>query len=740
MSSGIRSESAEVGRVKSDPEVNGLSLGELYGVLLEQRWLIVSVFAIFLLSGLLFNAIRSPSYRADGLVQVEEKSAGLSALKDLQPLLGGDENSVSAEIEILSSRMVLGKVVEKLKLDQSVTPAGLYPLGGGLRGRDGDDKALFENLIPILFTWSGESVRVESLVVPDAYLDKPMQLLVKEDGSFRLEDSKGGRIGAGHVGKRLEADGIELYISSAKVEGDAVFNIVRKSRSASIDDLRKNLTVKERGKKSGIIEVGFVSDSPTLAAKVLDEILIAYVRQNVEKRSAEAESTLRFLDAQLPDLKKQLDSAEAAYNEYRQSRGSLDLSIETQSVLQSIVDVDNKIVSLKQERDELRQGFTEAHPRIQAIDQKLLRLKERRSLFDSEVGRLPDTQQRILQLTRDVEVSTKLYTDLLNTAQQLRVTKAGTVGDVRIIDPALEPRVPIGLSKAVILLIAGAVGAVVGSVLAFIRRALRTVVETPDAIESGLALPVYATIPHSELEVDLAKRSKHANGCGILALLSPQDDAVESVRGLRTTVHFAMIESNQKSILITGPSPSVGKSFVSRNLGVVLAQSGQRVVIVDADLRKGHIHKEFGLSRNIGVSEYVLGNSDFESVLKGTEVPGLSVITTGYLPPNPSELLMHSRFEALIDTLHHNFDMLIVDAPPILAVSDAAIVGRFTTATLMVVRAGMHPLNEIEQAVRRLAQAGVVVKGFVFNDLSEKAQKYRHGYQGYVYQYKYDKK
>jgi tyrosine-protein kinase Etk/Wzc len=143
------------------------------------------------------------------------------------------------------------------------------------------------------------------------------------------------------------------------------------------------------------------------------------------------------------------------------------------------------------------------------------------------------------------------------------------------------------------------------------------------------------------------------------------------------------------------------------------------------------------MQREVGVSEFISGEARLTDILKQTEVPGLTVITTGQRPPNPSELLMHANFAELLAQLGNMFDILIVDAPPILAVSDAAIIGRHTGATLMVARAGKHPIREIEQAVKRLAQAGVQVKGFVFNDIDTTRQRYRYGYSGYVYNYSY---
>jgi len=722
-------------QIAPEDDDEGLALGEIIAVLMDYRWLIAAISLMALLLGLVWVFASQPVYRADGLLQVEEKSSGMGSLKALQPLLG-DDTTVSAELEILSSRMVLGRVVNKLKLDLVAVPRTLPLIGGAIARRYQGDEPNSPWLGLTSFAWGGERIQVDSFDVPAAALDDRHTLIATAGGGFELFDEDEQLVLKGTVGKRSGDRGYSIFVADLQARPGTQFRLIKRSAEATIDDLRRNYSVKERGKKSGVLELSLIGQDPQQIGVILDDILNTYVRQNVERRSAEAEKTLKFLETQLPALKTQVDSAEAAYNNYRQSRGSLDLSLETQGILKSLVEVENAAVLLKQERDELRQNFTPEHPRIQAMDNKLQRLNERRKQFEAEVSRLPDTQQTVLRLARDVEVSTKLYTELLNTAQQLRVSKAGTVGDVRVIDMAAVARKPVGAGAVAILAIALLLGFLFSLVVIWLLRSLRVVVEDPEIIEAQLGLPVYATVPHSKAELELHRKAQSGVG-ELLAVVHPQEDAVESLRGLRTTLHFALLDAQHNSLLITGPSPGLGKSFISKNLGVVLAQVDKSVVIVDGDLRRGHLHKEFAIERAPGVSEYVAGQASLEDILKPTSVPKLWVVTTGQIPPNPSELLMHLRFEALLVELGARFDTVIVDAPPVLAVSDAAIIGRHVGATLMVARAGRHPIRELEQAVKRLNQAGVQVKGFVFNDLNVSRQSYRYGYKGYVYRYSY---
>lgn len=721
----------------SSEDAEGLAVGEVVAVVMEHRWLVATITAAAVLLGVAWSVVSRPVYRADGLVQVEEKANGMSALKELQPLLG-DNTTVSAELEILTSRMVLGRVIDKLKLNIDAQPKYFPLVGSAVARRYKGEKPNDPVLGFSSYAWGGDVLQVDSLDVPRDSQNKPLTLTAGENGKYELADADGDRVLTGEVGVRANGRQFSIFVANLNARPGTRFVVMKRSTEAAVAMLRRDFAAKERGKKSGIVEVSLQGGDADRNALVLDDILKTYVRQNVERRSAEAENTLKFLETQLPALKREMDAAEAAYNAYRQSRGSLDLNIETQSVLQSLVEVDNQIVALKQERDELRQSFTAEHPRVQAVDQRLDRLRERRKQFDADVNKLPDTQQKVLRLARDVEVSTTLYTNLVNTAQQLKVSKAGTVGDVRIIDAAAVSSEPIGIKAPAKIAVSALLGLIVSLAVVWLKRSLRVVIEDPETIESQIGLPVYATIPHSEDEVALFSRK--GKGGELLAVSKPEDDAIESLRGLRTTIHFALMDASHNSILITGSSPGLGKSFISKNLGAVLAQATARVVIIDADLRRGHINKEFGLRREVGVSEYVAGTAKLEDIVKPTAVPNLWVVTTGQIPPNPSELLMHLRFEQMLQQLGEQFDTLIIDAPPILAVSDAAIIGRMAGATLMVARAGHHPISELEQAVKRLNNAGVYVKGFVFNDLNTDRQRYRYGYKGYVYRYSYKNK
>jgi len=497
----------------------------------------------------------------------------------------------------------------------------------------------------------------------------------------------------------------------------------------------------------GILELTLESNSPDYAVRVLNEIANIYVQQNVENKSAESQKTLEFLEKQLPVLKDQLEAATNVLNEYRNKKGSVDLDIETQNMLHGMVEVKTQTTLLQQKRDELRQKFTESHPNVIAIDKQIARLQDQMRSHDKMVKSLPETQQVIVGLSGDVKVSSVLYTTLLNNAQTLRVAKAGTVGDVRVIDYAVLPDKAIKPNKLLIIGVAFALGLLLGVVAVFVRKSLLRGIEDPDLIEKQLHIPVYATITHSKnqelLNKELSKphKSIRRNRPVLLTLRDKEDAAIESLRSLRTTIHFSLLEAQNNIIVISGPSPGVGKTFVASNLAAVMADAGKKILLIDADMRKGAINKMFGLNREGGLSEIILNTITVQDATRKIPLVNFDFIPTGTIPPNPSELLLHERFGQILEGFAEQYDLTIIDSPPILAVTDASIIGRMAGATFMVIKAGMHTKRELEQSIRRFSQSGVAIKGIVFNDMPQSSSRYGYGYHygKYVYQYSYQK-
>ncbi len=737
---------------------NKVDINEIIATLIDSRGLIAIILSSSLALGLAATFIAKPVYKTDAMLQVEAQSLSLTTLEPGGPVVK-NEIPVAAEIELLNSRLVLGKAIDNLKLNIVAKPR-YFPIIGEAIARRFQKTNTQLTANPWFgmnqYAWGGEAIKVDTFSVPTSLLNKTLKLIVSKDGEYVIFNEN-VKILQGEVGKLATAhypndpeESINIFISQLIARPGTEFNISRLIDSDAISQLKNTLHADEKGKLTRIIELSYEAGNAELATKVLNEIVNIYIRQSVEQKSEEAQKKLEFLDKQLPVVKEQLDASTNALNDFRTRRGSVDLNLETQSILDGVVKIKTEITELQQKRDELRQKFTESHPSIVATDKQIARLQEQMSANSQKIGILPETQQIILKLSSDVKVNTELYNTLLNNAQTLRIAKAGTVGDVRIIDYATVPTLPVKPKKPLIMALSLALGIIFSIAASLLRKTLRRGVEDPEIIEKKLNIPVYATIPHSIDQEKLAKKLKrnYSNKSGensILAIQNKEDLAIESLRSLRTTLHFAFLEAKNNVIMITGPSPGIGKTFVSVNLAVVLADAGKKILLIDADLRRGYINKFFGMERDYGLTELITDTVSgwtpmLDIAIRRIPNAKIDFIPTGALPPNPSELLLHERFGALLKSISNNYDHVIIDSPPILAATDATIIGRMASATLMVVKAGQHPMRELEQSVKRLSQAGVPLKGVVFNDLPESSYANdKYNYNKYVYQYTYAK-
>ncbi|XUK67467.1 Polysaccharide biosynthesis tyrosine autokinase [Pseudomonas yamanorum] len=700
----------------------------LFGTLIDHKWLIAAVTGAFMLTGAAYAVLATPVYQANALLQVEAKKNDLLGFSDIGGMLGKESPSAT-EIELIQSRYVIGKTVDNLKLDIVVQPM-YFPVVGEFLARrfqKTNPGAIAEPLLGLdSFAWGGESLKIFKLDLPDGQLGKKLTLTVGENAHFTLVDEDDQVLAAGEAGQLIEQNGVAFQIEELRAKPGTRFRVIRNARLTSILDYQENLDVVERGKESGMIGLALESTDPDQAIKILNQIAAIYVRQNVERTSAEAAQSLAFLKEQLPEVKKDLEKAGKALNEYQTRSKSVDITLETKAILDQIVGLDTSISELKLQQAEMDRKFTRQHPAYRALLTQIGELTSKQQSLASRVEGLPSTQQELLSLTRDVEVGTAIYTQLLNKSQELDVMRAGTVGNVRLIDTAdVNYFKPIKPKKILIVLIATLLGGFLAVALVLLRKALNRGLESPEAIEQ-LGLPVYASIPYSPLqkvEEDKITRGRGRTDAGssLLAISHPTDLAVEALRSLRTSLHFAMLEAPNNRIMISGPSPEVGKTFVSVNLAAVIAQTGQRVLLIDVDMRRGYLHKVLGVPAKDGLSDVLSNQCTLETAIHKTGIENLDIISRGQIPPNPSELLMHRNLTELLSQVSERYDLVILDTPPLLAVTDAAIVGRQSGTNLIVTRYGLNPAKEIEHTIRRFAQNGIVLRGAIFNGVEKES-------------------
>ncbi len=723
-----------------------IDLRELLGVLVDRKWWIIGTTLVFLVLGTAYALLASPIYQAQAMVQVESKMPSIPGLADLTSLTGGGSSTAATtEVALLTSRTVVGTAVDHLRLDIQVEPRR-FPLVGNFFARRFEANAPDE-LAPVKlglsrYGWGGESVLIHGLDVPRQLVEQPLTLQAGDaPGTFVLYDPDGEELLSGIAGKQAEGHGVVLQVAQIRANPGTRFEVTKWRHLDAVAQYQEDIKVSEQGKESGILQITYEDKDPLRAEALVQNVAEAYVRQNVERSSADAAAQLQFVRDQLPSVRKQVEDAQAAMATYQSRANSVDITMQTKGLLEQEVAVETSIQQLRLKQAEMDRSYTREHPAYRALLKQIGDLESRKDGFRREVNALPDTQQELLRLTRDLQVSNELYTALLNQAQQLDVARAGTVGNVRIVDPAVvDISQPVKPRKALVVLVSLLLGAFLSIGAVFLQRMLNPGIEDPAQIEE-LGLPVYAAIPLSDSRaLPRLKRTRSGQQriisdgrSHLLAAAAPADLAVEALRSLRTSLHFAMLEAKNNILAISGPRPGVGKTFISANLAAVIAQGGQKVLVIDADMRKGTLHKVLGVTHTQGLSDVLVGKLDVRAAIHAVDgLDNMHYVVRGDIPPNPAELLMHPRFQQMLEALAREYDLVIIDTPPILAVTDAALVATHAGSSLLVTRFGLNQPKEILLTMQRFEQNGVQVKGAIFNAVEKRATGYySYGYYEY---------
>lgn len=734
----------------SEQEVE-INLMDLWYNLLDYKYIAGALALVCLLLGVLYATVATPIYSADAMLQIESKrGSSLAALQDVAGLLSGGVSSgpsVDGELEIIKSRTVVDQAAQSMGLTQTASLKYFPIVGRWYAKKINGENALAKPLFGLSkYAWGGEQVNLAQFDVPDSYADQPFQITRETGNSFKLYSPKHEFLGVGQVGQEMsfslnEAKPGRLLVTRFIANPGLQVVIVNHSLIGLHAQLLQGLNAQQNGKQSGIINLTFNSPDPEFAKNFLNALANTYLRLNVERKGQEAQQQLTFLDEQLPLIKAQLNQSEDKLKDFIKSKGTIDPTLETQALLTQDNDLEAKKLELQLKRKELLLRFTPDHPSVQAIDDQIKALDNQTGKFASLTKKLPDTQQEYLRLKRDAEINQVLYTTLLNGSQQLKVAKAGTVGNVAIIDYALKPRSPFKPQKGKIIGLAAVLGLVLGTLLAQALAFLRNVVRDPTKLEQATGLSVYAIVPLSNAQNEAEKLLKRrTDAVGLLTETNPGDPSIEALRSLRTGLQFATIDSVNKRVLITGPVPEIGKSFVSANFAAIMAQTGKKVLLIDGDMRKGTLLRYFVDDTKdkgvvVGLSDVISGATSFADALRNTGIDNLKVLVSGSVPPNPSELLLHDRFEELLRKADSEFDYVIIDSPPVLLVNDAAVLAQHCAATFVVARYGASNVRQVVDSQKRLSQAGVRVNGLIFNGyIASRAANY-YGY-GYGYGYK----
>lgn len=692
--------------LQGQQKANAITLTEAVSLLWKHKLLLL-IFAVIgaLLGTFWANWVR-PQYSSDALLKLDIKGNKAGRAMGEMGMLLDMASPADAEIPVIKSRKVLSYVVDAEGLCYDAIPIGFLDRLTHKEGR----------------------MSISSLNLPSD-MASGWKAKIISDEEYEIITPEGKALAKGHVGKELNApykdDSVSILVDVMKGRAGQQFRLSVMPPLIAARKLAGQLRVAEQGKQTGVIGISYSHRYPDRAASILNTIANVYLRQNIEMRSAEAEKTLDFLRNQLPGVKAKLDSAEKRLADYRHRIGSVDMSGETQGLLKKEQDLNMQLLNLEQKRQELTRLFKGSHPSVQTIVRQIAKIQKELSKLKGRAEKMPLTQQEILSLQEEVSVNNAQYTSMLNNIQQLEVVRAGEVGTVRVIDYAAIDRSPTKPKKSRIQLCAILASLLVGIILIFIMRILKSGARNALEIERETGVSVYAKIPESSNRTLRKNKRKHARP---LVCISSEDPASEALRSLFTSLEFSL-SMEKPAILVAGLVAGVGKSFVSKNLAALFANSGKRTLLIDADMRRGVVFSK----SNLGLADVLSGMAELESCVTESKVDNLYILGSGKALHAPTDLLHGETFAKIIEQAKSLYDVIIIDTPPINLVADTELILPIIDFALYVLHYGRHSMDQIKESINKVERLSEAPKAFVLNHCEREHDIGYHyyGYYGY---------
>jgi len=521
-------------------------------------------------------------------------------------------------------------------------------------------------------------------------------------------------------------------VNALPSEGHSI-DITKIAMPNAINGLNGSLSVAERGTKTGIIELTLSGSNQEHISTVLAQVVQSYVSQNLERGSQQTRTTLDFMQSQIPQLKQKLEQSEQDFNKFRQQYGTIDVNQEAGILVSERAEIEKQVSELNLKKAELLTYYTEEHPLVIQINDQLSTLEERRNQIKEGISRLPEMQREFLQLSQDTEINREIYLTMLKNYQQLQIAKAGEIGYVRVVDMPINTYQIITPKKDLIQMLGLLSGMLLGILIVFAKSLLRNSIKDPERLEAKTGVPVIATIPRSKTSFNLSKKKDSHRR--LLAMVEHDGLSYEGIKSLRTSLMFAMPKTSRiatifgdmdpalsakqgKVIVISGEAPNIGKSFISSNLAETFSQLNKKVLIIDGDMRRGGLHKIFTVNQNNGLGDYLTeDNAGLNDYIHPTSFEFIDFMPRGKHPYNPASLLSTDKFSKMLLELVSIYDYIIIDTPPVLAVSDAIITAQYADKVLMVTRYNTSIEGQLAYAIKQMQKSNIIVDGIVLNDV-----------------------
>jgi len=727
------------------PGQEKIDLRDYLRVFLKRRWTVITVFAVTVLTVAIHAFTATPIYQATTRLIIDKENPNVVSIQEVMAVDASGTDYYQTQYKIIESRSVAREVIRRLNLldNEEFSPRP-------------KDTLLSKLKTSMVETASSTVETIASLFRREKAPGEPSE---QEDAENRMISAFLERIDVSPIRNSRLVD-VSFEAKDPVLAG----KIVNTLAAAYID---QNLETKLRAVQDAVRWLQTRIEEERKKVEKAEQALLKYKEQHdivtdfssdVEKVTAQK---LAQLNTQVVEAESKRVEAETRYQQAAAMSGSPEMLDSVPEVLNNdlIRQIKSMEVDLYKRMSELSKKYGEQHPQMIAIESELKTLQKRKAqeitrvinslrneykvaeakekslkaALEKQKKESLDLNQKAIQytvLSREAESAKQMYDLLIKRFKETSLTEDMRTGNIRIIDRAEVPKSPVRPKKMFNILLAVILGIVAGTGLAFFFEYLDNTLKLPEDIQKYLRVPYLGPVP--AMALDGKPESKEQPE--LVTLHSPKSTASEAYRGIRTSVLFSSAEKPPQVLLISSAAPQEGKTSTALNLAITMAQSGGKVILLDGDMRKPSLHKVFGFPKDKGLSSVLVGNCLFQDVLLNTPVPNLDMIPCGPIPPNPSEILGSPRMAHLLEELRKSYDRVIIDTPPITAVTDAAVLGRMVDGAVVVVRAGATPREIVRNGLIQLQAVSSPILGVVLNgvDMNRDGSYY---YQYYYYYY-----
>ncbi len=766
-----------------------IDLKEVIKTILRYKWSIIAFTIIFAIGSAVFAYTKPSIYSTSTTIELmDDKNKGAGPTDMMMEAFGGSSTNVDNEIEVFKSRFLAQKAFEYLDLST---------------------RYFVENNYRTIELYKNSPFVVQKSFVDDLVYGKRFVVTPLDENSFNLKIEGVSMLSVRGflktIGLMSSSPSEKIVYNKNHKYGEEIVNqyftiTLEKIHNAGsnkyffnfetplslYEKFRQNISVSQISKKATILKLSYEDYSSLKAKDILNALVKAYMTEEVDQKTKEANLTLDFIDRQLESINQRLMKSETKLENFKEKNQLVGLNEQAISTTEKLSDYEaqletvqteiniltnlqqfirnsqdltgltvgavnfadpvlgNLVTSLQTEaskKSSLLVDYTEMHPDVQKASQNISNLKRsiRNALennirqltqrkmsisgiiekFNKSISSLPKQERELSRLTRFYSIDEKIYSFLLEKKAETAILKSSTISKSRLLDEAIEGKLPIKPKRSLIVLVGIILGIIVGLAYAFLREFFNNTVKNSDDVERLSDVPIYGIVPNAN-----TKKNKN--------LID------EAFRAIRTNLQFLPKHEKSDIIAITSSVSGEGKTTTSANLANIIAQTGKSVVVLDMDLRKASMHKQYNIPNNIGISNFLSGQNSLEEITNNVSEK-VSVLTTGPLPPNPSELILGDVFKNMLETLRQKYDYVIIDTPPVGLVTDALILMNYADINFLMVRASYTRKEFVKNLDRLSKEHNQHTFGLILNGV-EIGEKYGYGYgSNYGYGYGNDK-